>query len=413
MARPATRRFDTRLGYSDGITLKWEDAWNDGKNANIKALRSDPDKLCAGDTIYLRKPANAKPPIEPGYEWGEYTVGEEPSIESTAWKILPFLKKKYASATGVVYADDKNPTTFEALYNRPENVRFHDVHEPYRYGTKDKPPEVTPPDIRFKQLLPGEKLYVRLRKRPQSIRTPAPAVEAEKAPTTPATPRTLPAPTKPRKYREGIAHHHKPSGRWRDLPLMSKFGWDGFKEFVIRAGSSYQDVVELARDELPGDLPRWHVNWYLQAGGAEYDESKNIRWMLNPDVGDSGVRYAIAKHIKREKAKLNPSDRTVPVEFKLEQDDYSKEDFRLAFGAIDYLSAEADLDAGEITVWFQDCYEWHPVFAGFYDYQTGDSDRQYPLIHAAMVEMKLKGAADYWMKGEATVPLWWVMKALE
>ncbi len=68
---------------------------------------------------------------------------------------------------------------------------------------------------------------------------------------------------------------------------------------------------------------------------------------------------------------------------------------------------DADLGRDTIHVWFKDRYEWHPVYPGLYTKMHGDDDdpRDTNCIHAAMVEMKDKGAADYWMKGEVTVPL--------
>jgi hypothetical protein len=55
-------------------------------------------------------------------------------------------------------------------------------------------------------------------------------------------------------------------------------------------------------------------------------------------------------------------------------------------------------------VWFQDFYEWHPVYP-FYTFMAGDVVRETNCVHAALVELKSSGAADFWMKGEATVPV--------
>jgi hypothetical protein len=80
-------------------------------------------------------------------------------------------------------------------------------------------------------------------------------------------------------------------------------------------------------------------------------------------------------------------------------------DLRFAFGAIDRLDVEVDFDANTITAWFQDRYEWHPVYPGLYKKWSDDDARETNCVHAALVELQSSGAADYWMKGEATVPL--------
>jgi len=75
-------------------------------------------------------------------------------------------------------------------------------------------------------------------------------------------------------------------------------------------------------------------------------------------------------------------------------------------GAIDRLDYEADFGAGTFHAWFQDRYEWHPVYSGLYTRFDDDDVRPTNAVHAACVELKANdGAADYWMKGEATVAL--------
>jgi hypothetical protein len=86
------------------------------------------------------------------------------------------------------------------------------------------------------------------------------------------------------------------------------------------------------------------------------------------------------------------------------QQDYTDQDFRFAFGAIDRLDFKVDFDTKTIKVWFQDRYEWHPVGTG-YELKPGDVARDTNCVHAAAVELKKDGARDYWMKGEATLPL--------
>jgi len=45
---------------------------------------------------------------------------------------------------------------------------------------------------------------------------------------------------------------------------------------------------------------------------------------------------------------------------------YSIQDFQYSFGAIDRLDFEVDFDDGTVHVWFQDRYEWHPVYKALY-----------------------------------------------
>ena len=88
-----------------------------------------------------------------------------------------------------------------------------------------------------------------------------------------------------------------------------------------------------------------------------------------------------------------------------------------AFGGIDQVDFEVDFSQDTVRVWFQDRYEWHPVYP-FYDFQgptaefpeSGDEVRETNCLHAALVELKSSGAADYWMKGQAEVALSLIIK---
>jgi len=91
--------------------------------------------------------------------------------------------------------------------------------------------------------------------------------------------------------------------------------------------------------------------------------------------------------------------------FKVYQHDYAVQDFRYAFGAIDRLDYEVGSGAGVMHVWFLDRYEFHPVYPGFYRVMTGDFARVTNCVHAAAIELKASGAADFWMVGYGTVPL--------
>jgi hypothetical protein len=98
---------------------------------------------------------------------------------------------------------------------------------------------------------------------------------------------------------------------------------------------------------------------------------------------------------------------------RIAQSDYSQsvtgQDLRFAFGAIDRFDFVADFKAGTFQGWFQDCYEWHPYYPGIYSVKGGDGARSDNCVHAALVELKLGTARDFWMKGQATVDLAKVM----
>jgi hypothetical protein len=150
-------------------------------------------------------------------------------------------------------------------------------------------------------------------------------------------------------------------------------------------------------------IARVHLAHYLKGKGADFSEDANIDTWLRTD---KGIQAALVTHI--------PTGRTsgrFSGSFKVEQSVYEDQDFRFAFGAIDILDFEVDFAAATIHVWFQDRYEWHPHYPGLYTALPGDAARETNCVHAAMVELKDGGAADFWMKGEATVPLSLVLTA--
>lgn len=137
-------------------------------------------------------------------------------------------------------------------------------------------------------------------------------------------------------------------------------------------------------------LAQTHVWQYLLGGGADYPE--NVRDFINRDSGVRGKLGLFARRISRG-------------HFKAYQHDHAVQDFRYAFGAIDRLDCEVDSGAGVMHVWFLDRYEFHPVYLGFYRVMAGDVARVTNCVHAAAVELKASGAADFRMVGYGTVPL--------
>lgn len=199
-------------------------------------------------------------------------------------------------------------------------------------------------------------------------------------------------------YHPGEMHDHRPSNMWDVVQAHPNSGW---QENLVCSTMSPRDVVRAAVwshfDGKP--LALAHLNHYLSTGaGRDFFENANINRMMRRD---RGVQTLIAS--------LLPNPRPARGRFRswtrVEQHHYSDQDLLFSFGAIDRLDFEADFRAGTLHVWFQDRYEWHPSYR-FYSHFPGDGPRDTNCIHAALVELKAGGVAkDYWMKGEATVPL--------
>jgi hypothetical protein len=198
-------------------------------------------------------------------------------------------------------------------------------------------------------------------------------------------------------FTPGDAHNHQPCGRWAEIqqrPVTVDLRVDQ----ICRYGSPAA-VVKRARQFLSGNLLAIeHLNHYLSGSGRDMIEDEHFAAMLR---SDAGVRARLAAQLKAPSA----GDRLARGWIMLEQKHYANEDFLYSFGGIDRLDYELDQTGKSVRVWFQDRYEWHPVYEGFYDRQPGDVIRDNNCLHAAMVEMKLEGAADFWMKGKAVISL--------
>jgi hypothetical protein len=139
-----------------------------------------------------------------------------------------------------------------------------------------------------------------------------------------------------------------------------------------------------------------HYRWFFGGDGADFVEDSNLDLMLRTD---SGVQGKLGAKIPTDQSSGIFTDYVT-----ITQDDYDDEEFQYAFGEIDRLDFEVDFAAGTLHAWFQDRYEWHPVYP-FYTKFTDDYVRGTNCVHAAAVELKSGTARDYWMKGEATIPL--------
>jgi hypothetical protein len=220
-----------------------------------------------------------------------------------------------------------------------------------------------------------------------------------------------------REFTPGVSHNHSPCNDWEKVknhPNSSVVssdtpeGGDGLVTVIgapvigaiVRNSNSPRDVVEKVLSFRFGPVAKAHLNHYLSGGGRDFVEDENIRAWL---AGDSGITRKIAADVIARKTRgEGPSIRG---HFSFSQSEYENGGFQNAFGAIDRVDYEALLGEGSLRVWFQDRYEWHPVYPGLYSQFSDDERRPTNGLHAAFVEMKKEGAADYWMKGEYTVAL--------
>jgi len=220
----------------------------------------------------------------------------------------------------------------------------------------------------------------------------------------------------------GIKHDHRGNShmtateRWhrvrRDtrIPLTSATMKGFLMEWGIRDLSeitSPQALMDMAIAAKFGDKPiaLQHLRWFLtQGAGAIFNEDANLtNWLTT----DANVRVTLHGVIRRKSARTG-----WPVSgwVRMDQNEYSLEDFQYAFGSIDVLSFVADKDAGTFHAWFLDCYEWHPDYGDVYPAADGkshpdDERRITNAVHAACVELKEGLARDFWMQGETTIPL--------
>ena len=202
-------------------------------------------------------------------------------------------------------------------------------------------------------------------------------------------------------YTPGVNHGHTPSGRWADVQKNPN------SSFVLNRlcpRTTPKELVDLAIwkefDNKP--IARAHLDWYISKGkGLDFVEDANIKLMLEKDTK---VQALLARFIGARTAGM------FAFHFKLEQSDYENQDLRFAFGAVDRVDVEVDFAANTLHAWFMDRYEWHPVYAGLYTAFPDDIARETNCVHAALVELQSSGAADFWMKGEATVPLSMIAK---
>jgi hypothetical protein len=232
-----------------------------------------------------------------------------------------------------------------------------------------------------------------------------PQVQEPSTTSPPATdPQAPVAPTAPKSnekaggtvFHPGIMHDHQATGKWEEVQANpdSAIGINSIcrhsppEGVIVAAG-----LFELRDKPMAAE----HLSWFLSKGsGSNFDENTNLDLLLRTD---SGAQAKIRANIP-----VGQSKGIFTGYVAISQDDYDDDEFKDSFGQIDRLDFEIDFDAGTFHAWFQDRYEWHPVYP-FYKKYPDDYSRGDNCVHAAAVELKSGTARDYWMKGEVTMPL--------
>lgn len=205
-------------------------------------------------------------------------------------------------------------------------------------------------------------------------------------------------PTIPPVPSEVVVHEHKPTGKWKDVQKESRtrcfsgdFDFDKKKVDCACAYLSPESVLSLAHDYEMFDMPlaQSFLDHYLKNKGKP----------LQVDLED--VIHRDDKVREKLAIKMQTTNKGW---VKITQNDYSIQDFKYAFGAIDLLDFEVDPVSASVHLWFIDRYEFHPVGLG-YKKIDDEINRDDNCVHAAAVELKSSGADDYWMFGDANVPV--------
>jgi hypothetical protein len=195
-------------------------------------------------------------------------------------------------------------------------------------------------------------------------------------------------------------HNHVPCGKWKAIQADPQS--DSTVAIVCSVADDPKKVMDSAKAFMSkAPLAVEHLDWYLTKGnGADFVEDDNIRRWINQD---SKIRARLKTEIFPPRKKKRAEGH-----FFFDRNDFDRsktEDFALSFGSIDRVDFSVDFSDDTVRVWFQDRYDFHPVFPGLYRSEAGDFRRGDNCIHAAAVEMKSQSARDYWMKGQAVVPL--------
>src|SRR5262245_7821173 len=139
-------------------------------------------------------------------------------------------------------------------------------------------------------------------------------------------------------YHPGDMHDHKPAKQWSKIKANPNSPGAPFAvTAAMKVCFTPNEIAAAARNTQFGDKPiaRQHLDWYLTFGkGRDFIEDKNIDAMLRTDVG---VRAAVKGALP-----AGPLPAKFVGSLKLDQEDYTGQDFRFAFGTIDIFDFEID-----------------------------------------------------------------------
>jgi RHS repeat-associated protein len=209
--------------------------------------------------------------------------------------------------------------------------------------------------------------------------------------------REAPSLRAPNAYHPTEAHNHTPSGKWAQV--RADAAKRGFEDLHCAREEDSRDVVDYALTRAKKDYPlaTAHLQNYLTGHGMTMIEDATLKQMLELDHG-------VADVLMHSITRAQQTGATTGYTW-LDQGNYAILDYMNSFGAIDRLDWRLDAESGTVYVWFQDRYEWHPVYPGLYTSFNDDTRRDTNCFHAAMVEEKAYGAQDFWMIGDASTTL--------
>lgn len=215
---------------------------------------------------------------------------------------------------------------------------------------------------------------------------------------------------RPRIWHPTDAHHHQPVSEpevWHEVCEEEVKHYDGIWDktnalYLLAVAKADPDTVVAAAAGalLFQPMAQWHYRYYLDGAGGVVNEDANLKDWIE---GDDKARSVIAGQIR---AARRGHESPVSVMFEFYKEKFGNRDARNSFGTIDNLEAKADWLLGTVEVWFEDTYEWHPVYPQYTKPTCPDPGvRDTNFGHAAFVQMKRRGAKDYQMRGYASFPM--------
>ena len=203
------------------------------------------------------------------------------------------------------------------------------------------------------------------------------------------------------------AHHHEPvqePDEWNKVCEEAEKDPDlGFTlTRLAKIKASPETVAQIASMSLAGnDNAQLHYRYYLGGQGGVVNEDALLKTWIERD---NNARTVISRRIRDARAADAPTAKLI---FEFSQLSYDDNDARNSFGTIDKLEVLADFVMGTVEIWFEDTYEWHPPYSQYTKPMKcpNPSKRDTNFGHAALVQMKKRGAKDFQMRGYAKFPM--------